>query len=779
MDPLSIISGCAGLITAISSLSVSINTFVRSCREARSDLDRVSRELHSLQTVLELIEEDAKDDTKPFPPTIQHHVSGIVTNCGSVVLEVETCIKKYGDGRIKSKAAWAINGQGDMEKLRSSLEAHKSALELALDMLSLSLTKDIKTDTSEIRNDTAAIKDDTALILQEIAELQARLPDTAAAQNDYILQRFLEDMATYTETTLDANLSYSDGMSSRALSIVDEHDETSPKPPQNDLPILAPQRSSALEANALSNRVDAPKNVAKHLAPHDHSLAQHPIPTMEDIPHRPKGPCPAPSFSSDPQELRSSALALDSRYKKTHNQIAPSPGRIQNEYLVSEFALLDAFDPLWREHYGSYLQGRGLSNDAIRENQDYVIDILNQVKELETPSWPRENYTMTGVNDIRAESDRGHSLPRGSLQTNPLIWTTPPLSQQLMPYMAPTSEPIPREEDEAVTSQSRTEDFSSQEGSHIVRFRGNVVVDIPVPKKILDHIPHSSSLGRNKFTHSRFSFITCPPEEFGDHNYTLRATLFAQPRQTQFILVVQLNPNDKDFMRRWALIHDSITFAQKKLEAVGGAQEFWKRVVVHLHLVHGMEWGHSGFDHPLEAIAGNLTLSGKLTPIGSEHQEPVDMDSSAIEGHPVYATMSEYSVHLRQLYYPPEVVVRAEVPVQVVITTARVPESSLNLHWSDKYIPWTCAINKVLQAEHVINMSEVSDAFSSQNDFLWEILREDRPLPVLKYKPLPAWDLEIFRFDSLVAEIQADLMVEKVTKKRSSRMSKWLKSRRS
>ncbi|KAF4498895.1 RTA1 [Fusarium agapanthi] len=466
------------------------------CREARSDLDRVSRELHSLQTVLELIEEDAKDDSKPFPPTIQHHVSGIVTNCGSVVLEVETCIKKYGDGSIKSKAAWAINGQGDMEKLRSSLEAHKSALELALDMLSLSLTKDIKTDTTEIRNDTAAIKDDTELILQEIAQLQARLPDTAAAPNDYILQKFLEDMATYTEVTLDTNVSCSDGMSSRALSIVDEHDESSPKSLQQDLPILGWQHPSACELNRLSERVDA--FTVEHLASpktHDRGRVQHPVPAMEDIPHRLKGPGPASSypkyaydkevaFGSDPQ-----ALALDSKNEETQNQVAPSPARVQKVFKTSEFALLDAFDPLWYKHYGSYLQGRGLSNDAIREDQEFVIGILNQVKKGEMPSWSRENYMMTGMNYIQAESDRGHSLPRGSQLTNPLILTPPPLSQQLAHYMVSTKGPIP----DAVTSLSVIKDLSSQEGPHILRFRGNVVVDIPIPDRILARIPQSSS----------------------------------------------------------------------------------------------------------------------------------------------------------------------------------------------------------------------------------------------------------------------------------------------
>nr|RBQ98114.1 hypothetical protein FVER53263_00259 [Fusarium verticillioides] len=671
MDPLSIISGCAGLITAIGSLSVSINTFVRSCREARSDLDRVSRELHSLQTVLELIEEDAKDVTKPFPPTIQHHVSGIVTNCGSVVLEVETCIKKYGDGRIKSRAAWAINGQGDMEKLRSSLEAHKSALELALDMLSLSLTKDIKTDTTELREDTAAIKDDTALILLQIEQLQARLPDTAAAPNDYILQKFLEDMATYTETTLDVDQSYSDETSSIALSILDEEDyERSNGSLQQDSTIISPRHPGAMEANQLSERVDACSNPARQFASptsHDHGHVQNTITTMDDIPHRPKRPDSLSSYSqysfdkevafnslykaielgSGPQAQGSSALELDCRNEETQNQVAPSLLRVQKKPVASEFALLDAFDPRWRELYGDYLHNKeALSNDTIRENQEFVIGILKQVQ-MELPNDSHHDYPLAPNNFIRAESDQGHSLPQGSQQTNPLIWTPPPLPQKAMPYHVKMLAHIPQDEDDTVTSRSRTKDMPSQEGSHIERFRGNVVVDIPVPDSILARIPQSSTLERNEFTHSRFSFVTCPPEEFGDQNYTLRATLFAQPRQTQFILVVQIDPYDKDFIRRWDLIHDSIVFAQKnfkKLEADRDAHDFWKRVVVHLHLPHGREWGRRSLDHPLvvlKAIAGNLTVSGKLTQIGSEHHESIDKDSSEIGGHPVYATMAE------------------------------------------------------------------------------------------------------------------------------------------
>ncbi|KAM5379152.1 hypothetical protein ACJA88_005712 [Fusarium oxysporum] len=592
MDPLSIISGCAGLITAISSLSISISTFVRSCREARSDLDRVSRELHSLQTVLELIEEDAKDDTKPFPPTIQHHVSGIVSNCGSVVLEVETCIKKYGDGRVKSRAAWAINGQGDMEKLRSSLEAHKSALELALDMISLSLTKDIKTDTTEIRNDTPAIKDDTALILQEIAQLQARLPDTAAAPKDYILQKFLEDMVTYTEKTLDVDMFYSDGMSSRALPIVDEHDHNSPKSPRYDLPISGSQDPVALVASQLdsTNPGDSLKNGINYPASpesHNHGHGHWPRLTRENIPQRPKGPGPVSSWpevfydkevalANDPQAPRSSALASDSRNEETKNQIAPS------------FAWANAFDPLWREPYGDYLR---------TQYPDFASRYVNLIRE-----------------------------------------------QQQMPHQTAEPPPVLSKEDDMIISPFKYQETSKKVYS-IQRFRGNVVLDLPVPDRILNIIPYSAPLGQDEYMHCRFSFITCPPEMFGAQNYTLRATLFAKPRQTQFILVVQANPNDADFALRWNFIHDSIVYAQQKFELSGTLQEFWKRVIVHLHLTHGTEWGSCTGKHPLnvlESIAAKQTMDAKITSIRSEDlYEPIREDSFKIGEHRAYALMSE------------------------------------------------------------------------------------------------------------------------------------------
>ncbi|KAI7759215.1 hypothetical protein LZL87_008592 [Fusarium oxysporum] len=722
MDPLSIISGCAGLITAIGSLSISINTFVRSCREARSDLDRISRELYSLQTVLELIEEDAKDGTKPFPPTIQHHVSGIVSNCGSVVLEVGTCIKKYGDGRIKSRAAWAINGQGDMEKLRSSLEAHKSALELALDMLSLSLTKDIKTNTTEIRNDTAAIKDDTALILQEIARLQARLPDTAAAPNDYILQKFLEDMVTYTETTLDVDVSYSDDMSSGALSMVDEHDDNSPESPQHDLPILGPRHPSALVASQLLYQRDAfTDDIAQLDASegHNHAHVYRLRPEKEDILHRPREPGPVLSFTT-----ASSANATLGHGPQASPSSASGASRLKNKGMPQQTS-----PPPVRVDQGNSHRKSAPSGFVKKEE--------NSPNSSRTPTVPAVNYG-------EGQSDRDKPLPsiRVPQQAEPFASTSSRLhQQQQMPYGTSIPPLTPRKEDDIIISSSRTQELSSKEGYNIQRLKGNVVLDLPVPDRILDLVPHSSPPGRDEFTHSRFSLITCSPREFTTQKYAFRAALFAQPRQTQFILVMQLNPNDKDFISRWNLIHDSIIYTQQKLEISGTSPDFWKRVIVHLHLAHGTKWGTRTDDHPLnvlESIGAKQAMNAKVINIDSKYVDELVVENSlTVEGRRVHAIISEYTVQLRQVSFPPGIVL-AKVPIQVLITSARIRETSLSIHWSDKYIPWTCAINKAVQAQHVIDMSEISDAFLSQTDFLWEVLKRDRPSPLVKHKPLPA-----------------------------------------
>lgn len=169
-------------------------------------------------------------------------------------------------------------------------------------------------------------------------------------------------------------------------------------------------------------------------------------------------------------------LEMKKRKIKSH---LPSPVRVHQgdshkRSVLSKFARLDAFDPLWREPYG----------DCLR------------------PQYP--DFASRYVNLIR--------------------------EQQQMPHKTAESPPVLSKEDDMIISPFKYQETSKKVYS-IQRFRGNVVLDLPVPDRILNIIPYSAPPGQDEYTHCRFSFITCPPEMFGAQNYTLRATLFAKPRQ--------------------------------------------------------------------------------------------------------------------------------------------------------------------------------------------------------------------------------------------------------
>jgi hypothetical protein len=138
MDPLSITATCVGLASTITRTSLVVISFVKDVRSARSDLDSISRELSSLKTILELLAEDVNDSTtQSIPQTLQKQITGIITNCTGVVVDIEKTLAKHEGGRTSKAAKWVAFGKNDVAKLQLSLEAHKAALEIALDMVTL------------------------------------------------------------------------------------------------------------------------------------------------------------------------------------------------------------------------------------------------------------------------------------------------------------------------------------------------------------------------------------------------------------------------------------------------------------------------------------------------------------------------------------------------------------------------------------------------------------------------------------------------------------------
>ncbi|KAK5633953.1 hypothetical protein RRF57_009667 [Xylaria bambusicola] len=59
-----------------------------------------------------------------------------------------------------------------------------------------------------------------------------------------------------------------------------------------------------------------------------------------------------------------------------------------NSYLKpsSEFSKLEAYDPNWRQNFGNFLSEQGLTDDFIKENQDFIVEFLKEKNEEKTDS---------------------------------------------------------------------------------------------------------------------------------------------------------------------------------------------------------------------------------------------------------------------------------------------------------------------------------------------------------------------------------------------------------
>ncbi|POS84515.1 hypothetical protein EPUL_002103, partial [Erysiphe pulchra] len=80
----------------------------------------------------------------------------------------------------------------------------------------------------------------------------------------------------------------------------------------------------------------------------------------------------------------------------THKNKNPESRKIKDN---SDFAALYAIDPNWRENWGDDLKSLGITDDLIRENQDFIADYIKAPKE---PIQPLVNANENGNQRIRS-----------------------------------------------------------------------------------------------------------------------------------------------------------------------------------------------------------------------------------------------------------------------------------------------------------------------------------------------------------------------------------------
>ncbi|KAK3714481.1 hypothetical protein LTR37_007787 [Vermiconidia calcicola] len=112
-------------------------------------------------------------------------------------------------------------------------------------------------------------------------------------------------------------------------------------------------------------------------------------------------------------------------------------------------------------------------------------------------------------------------------------------------------------------------------------FNGNLVLDCPVPPRLLNQVQHAQPPERDEFTHMRYSAATCDPSEFYDKRFTLRQRLFAKPRHTElFIVVTMYNEEDELFARTMMGVIKNIEYMNSRTSSKTWGKEAWKKIVV-------------------------------------------------------------------------------------------------------------------------------------------------------------------------------------------------------
>lgn len=112
----------------------------------------------------------------------------------------------------------------------------------------------------------------------------------------------------------------------------------------------------------------------------------------------------------------------------------------------------------------------------------------------------------------------------------------------------------------------------------VLLYRGNLVLDCPIPPKLLNQLPHGE---RDEFTHMRYTAATCDPGEFYEENFTLRQKLFSKPRHTElFIVVTMYNEDEILFARTMIGVLKNVEYMCKRTESKTWGKDAWKKIVV-------------------------------------------------------------------------------------------------------------------------------------------------------------------------------------------------------
>ncbi|KAI0537112.1 Rho GTPase activation protein [Xylaria digitata] len=209
MDSIRITADCVALSSRIAQLLTTLTGFVRHVREARSDVDAVSRELHSLQTVLGLLKEDAA----LFPPELAEHTPGMIEHCSLVMDKLDEYVAVLDDPELskqEKRMQWLDKGRTETASFRTTLEAHRAAIGLALDLVGATTIRDLTCETNpskrtprERQQVDSEVMTDISRILIQMGQLCMRLPsEFEKSPSHFSLHKYMGYLKLYAEAII-------------------------------------------------------------------------------------------------------------------------------------------------------------------------------------------------------------------------------------------------------------------------------------------------------------------------------------------------------------------------------------------------------------------------------------------------------------------------------------------------------------------------------------------------------------------------------------------------
>ena len=141
-DPLSIAASCIAVMTAVGQTTRLVRDFVRTYRNARTDLVRLSQETSGLDLILQSLHDIVSDGTgiAGVPPQVLEQLDTIIRDCGSILDNIQAVL----DGFVGTWAetTWVLTGKKKIADQVVLLEANRKALDLALSTIDLCVNSD-------------------------------------------------------------------------------------------------------------------------------------------------------------------------------------------------------------------------------------------------------------------------------------------------------------------------------------------------------------------------------------------------------------------------------------------------------------------------------------------------------------------------------------------------------------------------------------------------------------------------------------------------------------